>query len=407
MNATSSSVGPMEQPFSVPASEPLGVIINYQCWLPLTENWIYTQARHLPPSVIPYIACGSTQNLDQFAIDRLHSFGDQGGPERLRLLARGALRLGLHLRRRSAMMAEIQRRHAPKVVHSHFGYTGYQYAKAVRKLGLAHVVTFYGVDMSALPRGDKRWLARYRRMFREVDRVLCEGPHMAERIRELGCPDEKLQVQRLGVDLGAIPFRPRRLDPREPLRILMAASFREKKGFQYGIAAVGEVAKRFPVELTIIGDAGANPKSIREKRRIREALERAELNESVRMLGYQTHRVLLEEAYRHHVFLSPSITASDGDTEGGAPITLIEMAATGMPVLSTRHADIPEVVVDGETGFLVDEKDTEALANRLQWLRDYPDTWQGIAYSAQAHVAERFDASLQGARLAAIYAAIA
>src|SRR5690606_39794503 len=67
-------------------------------------------------------------------------------------------------------------------------------------------------------------------------------------------------------------------------------------------------------------------------------------------LGYQPWRALMDAAYRHHVFLSPSITASDGDTEGGAPVGLIEMAATGMPVISSRHADIPEVIEHGVGG---------------------------------------------------------
>jgi len=75
------------------------------------------------------------------------------------------------------------------------------------------------------------------------------------------------------------------------------------------------------------------------------------------MLGFQPHAILFEEAYKNHIFLSPSVTALDGDTEGGAPVTIIEMAATGMPIISTKHCDIPEVIKDGVTGFLANERD--------------------------------------------------
>ncbi len=69
-------------------------------------------------------------------------------------------------------------------------------------------------------------------------------------------------------------------------------------------------------------------------------------------MGYQPHSTLFAEAYRHHIFLSPSVTASTGDTEGGAPVSLIEMAATGMLIVSTTHCDIPEVIKHGVTGLL-------------------------------------------------------
>jgi colanic acid/amylovoran biosynthesis glycosyltransferase len=110
---------------------------------------------------------------------------------------------------------------------------------------------------------------------------------------------------------------------------------------------------------------------------------------------------LLEEAYRHHVFLSPSVTASDGDTEGGAPIALIEMAATGMPVVSTRHADIPEVLGDG---LLAPERDVDGLVACLRQLIDAPGSWESRAAVDRARVEREFDATIQGRALAAIYA---
>ncbi len=385
------------------AGAPFGVIVNTQTWLPLTQRWIFSQARYLPKAVTPYVVCGTVRNLDQFAIDHLFSYSDLTLLQSVRALAAAAPKLGLNLTRRSALMAQVATRFSVRVAHSHFGYTGYQSAGVVKKLGLKHVVTFYGADMSALPAGDIRWLDRYRALFADVDRVLCEGPRMADSIRQLGCPAAKVQIHHLGVNLDALPFRPRRWQRGQPLKVLIAASFREKKGIPYAIDALAELKRVVPIEITIVGDASDDPKSRAEKERILAAVERGGLASTVRFMGYRPHAVLLEQAYGHHVFLSPSVTASDGDSEGGAPVSLIEMAATGMPIVSTRHADIPEVIEHGAGGLLAAERDVEGLVAHLRSLVEAPDTWESMAAVARARVEREFDATTQGERLTAVY----
>ena len=385
------------------AESPLGVIINYQSWLPLTENWIYSQARHLPPTVTPYVVCGNTGNLDQFPMEHLFSYADLRRFERLRVLTRGAFRLGTKLGRRSALMAEVVHRYGARVVHSHFGYTGYHSAPAVRRLGLAHVVTFYGVDMSAMPASDPRWIDRYQELFADVDKVLCEGPVMADRVCALGCPVSKVQVHHLGVDLEKLPFQPRRWKPGTRLRVLIASSFREKKGIPVAIHALAKLRKIVPLQITIIGDAGNHDKAQAEKLRILRAVDHTGLSPDVTYMGYQLHSVLLTQAYEHHVYLAASMTASDGDTEGGAPITLIEMAATGMPVVSTRHADIPAVLEHGVSGLLADEGQVDQLLEQLRWLVENPDAWEALAVGARRRIDRDFNATIQGMALAEIY----
>jgi colanic acid/amylovoran biosynthesis glycosyltransferase len=111
----------------------------------------------------------------------------------------------------------------------------------------------------------------------------------------------------------------------------------------------------------------------------------------------------MEEAYRHQVFVSPSMTAEDGDTEGGLPVTLIEMAATGMPVVTTNHCDVPELVLSGVTGLQAPERNVDQLAEHLRWLYQNPAKWQSIADAARKRVEAEFDASTQGIRLGQIY----
>jgi len=381
----------------------LGVILDHQVWLPNTNSWIHTQAAYLPAHVTPYVVCGTTDNLQQFAVERLHSYADLSWPARLGLLAGAAPRLGTALSRKSAMMARVARRYGAEVVHSHFGYTGFHSASAVRKLGLKHVVTFYGVDMSALPASDARWRERYHFLFSQVHQVLCEGPCMAAAVARLGCPEEKLRVHHLGIRLEQLEFRPRVWQPGETLKVLIAASFREKKGIPYALEALARIRANVPIEVTLVGDAGRNPKSIAEKQRIHATVAKCGLASVVRFMGYQPWRELMDEAHRHHVFLAPSITGSDGDTEGGAPVGLIEMAATGMPVVSSQHADIPEVIEHGVGGLLAAERDVDGLVDCLRRLIDAPEQWATMAAAARRHIEREFDARKQGERLAAVY----
>jgi colanic acid/amylovoran biosynthesis glycosyltransferase len=138
-------------------------------------------------------------------------------------------------------------------------------------------------------------------------------------------------------------FTPLYWDGQGTLRVLIAASSREKKGLPYALQALVALAKKLAIEGTIIGDAGPTEVEQAEKRLILRMVEQHRSDLNPHLLGYQQHDALMKEATRHHVFISPSVTASDGDTEGGAPVTIIEMLASGMPVVSSLHADIPEV----------------------------------------------------------------
>ena len=127
------------------------------------------------------------------------------------------------------------------------------------------------------------------------------------------------------------------------------------------------------------------------------------MKDDVKMLGFQPFSVLFDEAYKHHIFLSPSVTSSDGDTEGGAPVSLIEMMATGMPVVSTSHCDIPEVVQYGFDDWLVAERNVDGLVKRLRWLINHPNEWNDLLINGRKHVELEFSAIQQGKRLAEIY----
>lgn len=375
------------------------VLHNLPVWLPQTQTWMYNQLHFLPSDIEAHITCDRTENLDQFQVPNIHCLADR--PVWCRYWDKGLRKL--RLRRYRSLPVDIAREQRIAILHSHFGHEGWFDMEIARRAKLKHVVTFYGLDVNYLPQNQPVWRDRYLDLFSHVDAVLCEGHHMAECIRALGCPEEKVLVQHLGIAVADIPFAPAVWRPGEQLKVLMAASFREKKGIPDGLEALGRLLKNIPLEVTLIGDAGADLRAASEKRKILDVIDRHGLTGHTRLLGYQPHARMLEEARRHHIFLSPSLTASDGDTEGGAPVSLIEMAAAGMMVVSTRHCDIPGVIRHGETGLLSAEHDIDGLVRNLQWLLDHIDQWNAMQIAARKHVEASFDAHIQAERLAGIY----
>lgn len=371
-------------------------------WLPSTMTWVYSQVR-FADGMRAVVFADRVSNLDSFPWRPIYSPSVR--PARPAQMLRGQAlvnRLGIPVH--PAAYTRAIRTQSPRLLHSHFGDRGYRDMSLCSRFKLPQVVTFYGYDVSLLPTGSPRWRGRYAKLFEQADRFLCEGPHMAATLVELGCPSEKVHVQRLGVDLEAIPYRRRRAAEDGSLRVLVASTFAEKKGIPYGLEALSLLARAgYAVKVTIIGDSSGTERQEREKQRILKTLEDRSLRGRATLLGYVSHSELWRQAYMHDVFLAPSMTASDGDTEGGAPVTIIEMSASGMPVVSTRHCDIPHVVQDGVTGFLAAERDSEGLAGGIKRLADSPELRIAMGHAGRRHVEDSFDARILARKLEVHY----
>ena len=374
------------------------VIHSHKTWLQLTETWLYTQLRYLPKTVESHIVCESTVNLDQFHLPNIHCCPRP----RWQVFPNYFLRK-LRCRGMPDSLLRIAKREKAVILHSHYGFTGWKNMRVAELAGLKHIVTFYGLDVSRFPQTYPLWRKRYFNMFSEIDCVLCEGTHMAKSVIALGCPEEKIRIHHLGVQVDKIRFQPRKWDKKGPLRVLIAASFREKKGIPFALEALGQVASEVSLDITLIGDAGPDEMSQLEKQKIKATIAKSGLAGKVRLLGYQPHTIMFEEAYKHHIFLSPSVTACDGDAEGGVPVGIIEVASSGMPVLSTRHCDIQEVLQHRVSGLLAEERDVEGLAEHLRWLIGNPGRWGPMVQAARKHIETQYNAQKQGEKLAAIY----
>jgi colanic acid/amylovoran biosynthesis glycosyltransferase len=347
------------------------------------------------------VSCERVENLDQFPVSKIHCMA-QTSPLKYRfnqVMRRLRFPAKLQFRALKDHIKDVN----PHIVHSHFATTGVLDFEIVRQTGAKHVVTTYGSDISRLPQAKPRMIPHYIRMFRDVDAVLCEGPYMAKTVVSLGCSPEKVIVQRLGVDLSRFEFRPRQWSIGDPLKLLIAASFVEKKGIPYALEAIARISRSHEVLITVIGDSVSFAGSQLEKAKILQVVDQHEIGHLVNWLGFQKHEKMLEAAYDNHIFVSTSVQSLDGDNEGGAPVAIIEMAATGMPVLSSMHCDIPSVILDGKTGWLAKERDVDSIERCLQTAIAHRKNWNQMCRKGREHLEESFDLSVQGIKLAEIY----
>lgn len=372
---------------------------KHGAYLGKTETWIYGQMKHLK-TFEPVMYCHGIFNLDLFPLERLRNVNISDNP-----VPAWYERVANKFYNPFLLLGAI-RRDRPDIVHAHYGPSGYDFLLFKQFCKIPLVTTFYGSDVNRLPTINPRWKVRYQKLFKEGDLFLTEGNFMKQCLVKLGCDEKKVVVQHLGVDLKKIRFEPRRLKAGEEVKILIAGSFREKKGIPYAIEAVGIFKQRQPgkkIKVTVIGDSGGHPREKMEKKRILETVKKFGLEQDVKFLGYQPHQVFIDELYKNHIFLSPSVTSSDGDTEGGAPVSIIEASASGMPILSTLHCDIPEVVIHNETGFLVKERDPDALEDKINFLVENSQLFESIALKARSHINQNYDLSKQSQKLEAIY----
>ncbi|MBW1673124.1 MAG: glycosyltransferase [Deltaproteobacteria bacterium] len=285
-------------------------------WLSRTKTWLYSEVTGIGPDWEAWVVANRTQNLSEFPYDKLFSLRDRYSYLRW-LFEQASYRLGVS--KQCPSIKEFVKKLQPDIFHSHFGPCGWRNIRLAESIGARHVVSFYGYDVALTPQ-KSLWRKRYEELFDRVDAVLCEGPHMRSAIQSLGCPKQKIHLYHLGVNLDSIPFIVPSWHLEKPLCILIAASFAEKKGLPYGLEAIGILKKRQPeldIRVTVVGGANKSRISQNEKKKIEQVINQKKLANIVTMKGFCSHAELLELAAEHHIFLSPSVTAENGDTEGG------------------------------------------------------------------------------------------
>ena len=266
----------------------------------------------------------------------------------------------------SAICGQTAQPYRADVFIAHFGPAGVTAAK-LRELGVIDgkiATIFHGIDISSREVLN-HYTPEYQQLFRRGDMMLPISDLWAGRLKNMGCPGEKIAVSRMGVDLTRFTRRPVKV-PGKPLQIISVARLTEKKGLHVAIEACRQ------------------------------------LEDVVEMPGFKpSHEVkaMLDEA---DVFLLPSVTGADGDMEG-IPVALMEAMAVGIPVVSTLHSGIPELIKSDHSGWLVPENNAMALADRLAAFSDIDQqALEPVLHNARQKVEADFNQQVINRQLASL-----
>jgi colanic acid/amylovoran biosynthesis glycosyltransferase len=240
----------------------------------------------------------------------------------------------------------------------HFGYAG-ALANKLRELGVLkgkQATVFHGADISRRHILEEHKLD-YVNLFRQSELMLPISHLWENRLIEMGCPPEKIHVTRMGIEPEKFNFQPRQAF-QTPLRIVSVARLTEKKGLDVAVKASAILKQRGgQFQYTIIGNGD-------QDEMMRDFIAREGMEDCVSMPGFKPQEEIRRALSEADIFLLPSKTAADGDMEG-IPVALMEAMAVGLPVVSTFHSGIPELIENNVSGWLVEEDDPEALAEML------------------------------------------
>jgi len=280
------------------------------------------------------------------------------------------------------------------IVHAHFGPVGNRF-RFTRELWQAPLlVTFYGYDFGSVPRKEGHGV--YGKLFQTADRIIAISEYARRQVEQLGCSSERLHKIPLGLCLEEFPFAERVLKPGETARILTVGRLVEKKGHEYSIRAVAKLRDQHAkVRYDILGDGPLRLK-------LAGLIGQLGLKDTVFLHGAGGAKSVQERMVQAHLFVLASVTAADGDQEGQG-LVLQEAQASGLPVIATEHAAFPEGIAMGQSGFLVPERNVDALAERLDYLIRRPELWPAMGRTGRKHVETHYDIRALNARLVQLY----
>jgi glycosyltransferase involved in cell wall biosynthesis len=277
------------------------------------------------------------------------------------------------------MLAQHLHHERIDVVLAEYGPTGAAVAEACASARVPLVVHFHGYDAHHRATIDK-YSEGYRRLFEVAAAIVVVSPTMHAALIALGAPPAKVRLNYPGVDTNHFAGgRPATAEA----TFVAAGRFVPKKAPHITLAAFAKVVtSQSDARLVMCGDG-----PLLEATR---TLARSwQLGDRVEFRGACSHSAIADLFRTARAFVQHSVHADDGDAEG-LPVSLLEAASAGLPIVATRHMGIPEAVIDGKTGFLVREHDVDAMAARMLELAQHADLAGRLGACGRERVLKQF-----------------
>lgn len=340
-------------------------------YLPPSETFIYEELKNIK-RVKPIVFARKRFNLKRFPYPRIK-----------------------RLPRSTRKIVRLFRKKKIRLIHARFGNAGVRLMKVKKRLRIPMLTSFHGFDLPAKRNRRKSYHRRLPALFRTGDKFTVPSRNMKRQLIRWGCPRHKIKIMYSGTDLNKFVYT-QRSPKTEGVTVISVGRLHKKKGFNYLIRAFKKVHKRHPSSrLIIVGDG-------RERKALKRLISSLKLKKSVKMKGFVTHSKLKGMLSKADLFCLPSLTTKDGNHEG-IPNAIKEAMASGLPVVSTRHGGIPEIISNGEEGLLVSEKSVSKLAKKINLLIENPKLRLEMGRKGRQKVERKFNSAKQVKRLESIY----
>ena len=271
------------------------------------------------------------------------------------------------------------------VVLANYGIAGVHISPICKTLNIPLVVHFHGFDATQKKVLNKYGEA-YKKLFCDAAGIIAVSTDMKNKLISFGAPEEKIALIPCGIDLKK--FNPS-YQKKEKAFFLSVGRFIAKKSPQSTIESFAKIKQaNKDARLVMIGQKAGLYEDCQN------LVQQLHIKNNVEFTGVQTPAEIVNYMQQANVFVQHSITAANGDMEG-TPNTVLEAAACGLPVVSTKHGGIKEAVINGTTGFLVDEHDTESMAKYMQQLIEQPKLATEMGKAGRKHIEENYDLQKQ------------
>lgn len=277
------------------------------------------------------------------------------------------------------------------IIHCQFGTNG-NVGVFLKETGIKGkiVTTFHGYDTRL---GTAEGTAAYRDLFSRGDLFLSISPYNYEKLIDFGVDPKKVVSHPVGISLIQFAFRGTRASrgPKDPVKVITVARLVKEKGLYQGLQAIAGLcaATSRTIEYRIVGDGPLRSE-------LGDRVKELGIEKVVLFLGARSHEEVVKELQDADIFFLPS-------TAEALPVSLMEAAATGLPVVATFVGSVPEVVNNEKSGFVVPPGDIPAMTEKLIWLIEHPEKWGEFGREGRKIIEEKFDIDKLNDRLVEIY----
>ncbi len=269
------------------------------------------------------------------------------------------------------------------IIYCQFGHraTEFLLIKMGRQLKAKFVTCFRGSDLSKNVKVNPK---KYDLLLRKGDLFFPVCDAFKKRLISLGCDPKKIIVHHSAIDCEKFSFKPRTLNEGDIINMVTVCRLTEKKGLTYSINAVAQLIRKYPaIRYDIVGFGPL-------EKELKQLIKKLGVQNHIKLVGWASEDEVAAILDNVHIFLLASVTAKNGDEEG-IPNALKEAMARGIPVVSTYHSGIPELVNNGVSGFLVSQRSSAMFAKKIEYLINNPNLWHEMGLAGHKKVKEGYD----------------